>query len=58
MHPAEVLRCDGHENFPDGEIFSALAEDSVNGHVTFSFPALLSGREVDGIRLWFENGRA
>jgi aminopeptidase len=49
--------CDGRENFPDGEVFTGPIEDSVNGHVRFSYPALYDGREVDAVRLWFEHGR-
>jgi len=49
--------CDGHENFPDGEIFTGPVEDSVNGHVRFTYPACTRGREVEDVRLWFENGK-
>jgi aminopeptidase len=49
--------CDGHENFPDGEIFTGPVEDSANGHVRFSYPACAGGREVEDVRLWFENGK-
>ena len=49
--------CDGHENSPDGEIFTGPVEDSVNGHVHFTYPACEGGREVEDIRLWFENGK-
>ena len=50
------VNCDGHENFPDGEVFTGPVEDSANGHVRFTYPACLSGREVEDVRLWFENG--
>lgn len=49
--------CDGHENFPDGEIFTGPVEDSVNGHVRFTYPACIAGREVEDVRLWFEDGK-
>jgi aminopeptidase len=49
--------CDGHENFPDGEIFTGPVEDSVNGQVRFTYPACEGGREVEDVRLWFENGK-
>ncbi len=49
--------CDGHHNLPDGEIYTGPIEDSVEGEVHFSYPAIYSGREVTGIRLWFEKGR-
>lgn len=49
--------CDGRLNMPDGEIFTGPVEDSVEGHVYFSYPAIYNGREVDGVRLWFEHGK-
>jgi aminopeptidase len=49
--------CDGHENMPDGEVFTGPVEDSVEGHVYFSYPAIYRGREVIGVRLRFEGGR-
>jgi aminopeptidase len=51
------VNCDGHENFPDGEIFTGPIEDSVNGHVRFTYPACEGGREVEDVRLWFEDGK-
>jgi aminopeptidase len=44
-------------NIPDGEIYTAPVEESVNGVVSFSYPAIYNGHELDGVRLWFENGR-
>jgi aminopeptidase len=44
-------------NVPDGEINTSPVEDSANGTVRFSFPAIYHGREIDGVRLWFENGQ-
>jgi aminopeptidase len=49
--------CDGRLNMPDGEIFTGPIEDSVEGKVFFSYPAIYNGREVDGVRLWFKHGR-
>jgi len=51
------INCDGHENFPDGEIFTGPVEDATEGVVVYSFPAVHGGREVDGIRLTFKAGR-
>jgi aminopeptidase len=51
------INCDGHENFPDGEVFSAPIEDAVEGTVCYSFPAVHAGREVHDIRLRFRAGR-
>jgi aminopeptidase len=48
---------DGKRNMPSGEIFTGPVEDSVNGWVRFTYPAIEEGREVDGIQLHFENGK-
>ncbi len=48
---------DGHFNMPGGEIFTGPVENSVNGWVRFSYPAIHGGREVEEIELWFEEGR-
>jgi aminopeptidase len=47
----------GEHNFPDGEVFTAPLETETTGRVTFSFPAIYVGREVDGITLTFKDGR-
>ena len=55
------VNCCGHENFPDGEVFTGpnlKAEDGgINGYVKYSFPAVHNGREVHDIELWFEKGQ-
>jgi aminopeptidase len=51
------INCDGHENFPDGEVFTGPLEDATEGTVAYSFPAVHGGREVEGIRLRFSAGR-
>jgi aminopeptidase len=47
----------GKSNLPDGEIFTGPVENSVNGWVRFSYPAIFTGRSVEGIDLRFEDGR-
>lgn len=51
------INCDGHENFPDGEVFTGPVLDSVNGVVRFSFPAVHHGREVQDVELTFKDGK-
>jgi aminopeptidase len=51
------INCDGHENFPDGEVFTGPVLDSVNGTIRFSFPAVHHGREVQDVRLTFRDGK-
>lgn len=48
---------DGHRNFPSGEVFTGPLEDSVNGHIRFTYSTIVQGREVEDVRLWFERGR-
>jgi aminopeptidase len=50
------VNCDGHENMPDGEVFTGPVEDSMEGQVYFSYPTIYNGREVSGVRLWFKKG--
>jgi aminopeptidase len=50
------INADGSRNFPDGEIFTGPVEDSINGHIHFSYPANLGGREIEDIRLTFTDG--
>ncbi len=48
---------DGKYNFPDGEIFTGPVEESANGWIRFSFPAIYEGQEVLDVELWFEDGQ-
>ncbi|HEX6287568.1 MAG TPA: aminopeptidase [Herpetosiphonaceae bacterium] len=51
------INCDGKENFPDGEVFTGPLEDSVNGHVRFTYPSVYNGREAEDVRLTFKDGK-
>ena len=51
------INCDGHENFPDGEVFTGPVIESVNGQINFSFPAVHHGREVQDVKLTFKDGK-
>jgi aminopeptidase len=51
------INCDGHENVPDGEVFTGPIEDATAGVVRFDFPAVHGGRDVQGVRLSFRDGR-
>ena len=44
-------------NMPDGEIFTGPVEDSVNGWVKFTYPAIYGGVAVEGAELTFVRGR-
>jgi len=53
----KFINSDGTHNMPSGEIYTSPVEDSVNGWIRFSYPAIRQAREVEGIELTFEAGR-
>ena len=53
----KFINSDGHYNMPSGEVFTGPIENSVQGHIRFSFPASYQGKEISDIRLIFNNGK-
>jgi aminopeptidase len=53
----KFMNSTGLYNMPDGEIFTGPVEDSVNGWVKFTYPAIYGGVAVEGAELTFSNGR-
>ena len=53
----KFLNDDGTYNMPGGEVFTSPVEDSANGSIFLGLPVAVSGREVSGVRLRFEDGR-
>jgi len=51
------INCDGDNNFPDGEVFTGPVENSANGHIRYTFPAIYGGREVEDVFLEFKDGK-
>jgi len=51
------LNACGLTNMPDGEIFTGPVENSANGWVSFTYPAVSQGRVVEGVKLVFEGGK-
>ena len=51
-----ALNDDGEANLPGGEVFTAPVRDSVEGEVHFDLPLYRYGREIEGVRLRFEDG--
>ena len=51
------MNADGHQNFPDGEVFTSPVEVATHGHIAFSLDAPYNGNDVAGVRLWFEEGK-
>jgi aminopeptidase len=54
----KFLNGSGLNNMPDGEIYTGPVEDSANGWVRFSYPAIYSGIMVEGVEVTFVNGKA
>ncbi|MEZ5360003.1 MAG: aminopeptidase [Candidatus Zixiibacteriota bacterium] len=52
-----VIKCDGHRNIPDGEIFTAPVKNSINGVITYNTPSLYEGTVYENIRFEFKNGK-
>jgi aminopeptidase len=51
------INCCGQMNMPDGEVFTGPIEDSAQGTIRYSYPAIYGGREVVDVRLTFKDGR-
>jgi aminopeptidase len=53
----KFINSGGDQHMPSGEIFTSPVEDSINGWVSFRYPAIYQGIAVEGVRLEFEHGR-
>ncbi|MDZ4722641.1 MAG: aminopeptidase [candidate division Zixibacteria bacterium] len=53
----DCVKCDGHRNIPDGEVYTAPVRDSVNGTIRFNTPSLYQGVVYNDITLTFESGK-
>jgi aminopeptidase len=51
------IKCDGRYNIPDGEVFTAPVRDSAQGHITYNCPSIYQGKEYNGVRLEFKDGK-
>jgi aminopeptidase len=53
----DSVKCAGHLNIPDGEVYSAPVRDSVNGTITFNTPSPYQGFTFQNIELTFKDGK-
>lgn len=51
------INCCGQMNMPDGEVFTGPIEDSAQGTIRYTYPAIYGGREVVDVRLTFKDGK-
>lgn len=52
-----AIVCDGKNNIPDGEVFTAPLRESVNGKIRFNIPTIYQGERFDNIFLEVEDGK-
>ena len=52
-----AVRCDGHRNIPDGEVFTAPVRDSIEGTIQYNTPTLYHGVTHENVRFVFEEGK-
>jgi aminopeptidase len=50
------MNSDGKRNMPSGEVFTSPVEESVNGHITFTYPTIYDGQDVENITLVVKDG--
>lgn len=52
-----AVKCDGKLNIPDGEVFTAPVDGSIEGVITYNTPSLYQGHVFEHTCLTFEKGR-
>lgn len=52
-----AVKCSGHMNIPDGEIYTAPVKNSVNGYIQYNVPSTHSGVRHDNIYFEFKDGK-
>lgn len=52
-----AVKCDGHLNIPDLEVFTAPVKNSVNGVLQYNTPTSQRGFTYENVRFVFKNGK-
>ncbi|MEA5058605.1 MAG: aminopeptidase [Candidatus Pelethousia sp.] len=52
-----AIKCAGHMNIPDGEIFTAPVQGSIEGTIRYNTPSVMEGFTYENIALTFREGR-
>jgi aminopeptidase len=52
-----AVKCDGHRNIPDGEVYTAPVRNSVQGTIQYNTPSVYAGITFENIQFRFENGK-
>lgn len=51
------VKCSGHMNIPDGEVYSAPVKNSINGVIHYNAPSIENGIKFEDVRLTFKDGK-
>jgi len=51
------VKCDGHRNIPDGEVYTAPRKKAVNGVISYNTPSMYESTLFEGIRFEFKDGK-
>jgi aminopeptidase len=52
-----AIKCSGHYNIPDGEVYTAPVRNSVNGTLTYNTPTVYGGYTFENIHFEFKDGK-
>lgn len=52
-----AIKCDGKSNIPDGEVFTAPVQTSINGTLSYNTPSIYNGFTFNNIKLEFNDGK-
>lgn len=52
-----AIKCAGHMNIPDGEIYTAPVQGSIEGTIRYNTPSVLEGFTYENIALTFREGK-
>ena len=52
-----AIKCAGHSNIPDGEVYTAPVKDSVNGVISYNTPSTCNDFTFDNVVLTFKDGK-
>lgn len=52
-----AIKCAGHANIPDGEVYTAPVRNSVNGIISYNTPSPYQGFTFENVKLTFKDGK-
>ncbi len=52
-----AVKCAGHMNIPDGEVYTAPVKNSINGKIRYNTPTVYNGTKFEWVELTFKNGK-